>query len=236
VKDAYLRFYQLTLLASQDVAIDGIGSAQPPTPSLPVPPLSVPQTARGLAARFPIEGPGSNAVAVGRAGTADHKHGLLLGNPHFPWLDTERFYQAHLTIPGKVDVQGASLFGVPLILIGHTRTMAWSHTVSTAFRFTPYQLTLVPGSPTTYLYDNQPVQMTSRIVTVQVRQPDGSLAPQSRTLYSTRFGPMLTSLVGIPLPWTPTTAFAMRDANADNFRVFNHFFDVDRASSANQVL
>jgi acyl-homoserine-lactone acylase len=236
VRDAFLRFYQLTLLASQDVAIDGIGSAQPPTPGLPVPGLNVPATADGLASKLPIDGPGSNAVAVGRAGTADHKHGLLLGNPHFPWQGTERFYQAHLTIPGKVDVQGGSLYGVPLILIGHTRTMAWSHTVSTAFRFTPYQLTLVPGSPTTYLYDGKPQQMTSRTVTVRVRQPDGSSAPQSRTLYSTRFGPVLTSLVGIPLPWTPTTAFAMRDANADNFRVFNHFFDVDRARSTNDVL
>src|SRR4051812_16830179 len=28
-RDAFLRFYQLTLLASQDVAIDGIGGAQP---------------------------------------------------------------------------------------------------------------------------------------------------------------------------------------------------------------
>jgi acyl-homoserine-lactone acylase len=236
VRDAFLRFYQLTLLASQDVAIDGIGSAQPPTPGLPVPVLNVPETASGLAGRLPIDGPGSNAVAVGRAGTADHKHGLLLGNPHFPWQDTERFYQAHLTIPGKVDVQGGSLFGVPLVLIGHTRTMAWSHTVSTAFRFTPYQLTLVPGSPTTYLYDGKPVEMTKRDVTVQARKDDGSLEPRTRTLYSTRFGPMLTSLVGIPLPWTTSTAFAMRDANVDNFRVFNHFFDVDRARNTGQVL
>ena len=35
---------------------------------------------------------------------------------------------------------GASLFGVPLVLIGHTRGMAWSHTVSTACRFTPFEL------------------------------------------------------------------------------------------------
>ncbi len=47
---------------------------------------------------------------------------------------------------------------------------------------------------------------------------------------------MFNSLVGVPLPWTPTTAFTLADANADNFRVFNHFFDVDRASSAQQVL
>src|SRR4051812_12158706 len=48
VRDAFLRFYQLTLLASQDVAIDGIGSAQPPAPSLPVPQLNIPGTASGL--------------------------------------------------------------------------------------------------------------------------------------------------------------------------------------------
>src|SRR3954453_13982107 len=78
--------------------------------------------------------------------------------------------------------------------------------------------------------------MTSRTVTVQVRQGDGSLKPSTRTLSSTRYGPMLTSLVGVPLPWGPTTAFAMRDANADNFRIFNHFFATDRAKSARQEL
>ena len=48
---------------------------------------------------------------------------------------------------------------MPLILIGHTFTMAWSHTVSTAFRFTPIQLTLVPGDPTAYLFDGKVVQI-----------------------------------------------------------------------------
>jgi acyl-homoserine-lactone acylase len=234
--DAYLRFYQLVLLASQSVAIDGIGGAQPPGPSAPIPTLPLPdKTARDLAERLPLREIGSNAVAVGRDGTRN-KHGLLLGNPHFPWFDTERFYQSHLQIPNKkVDVQGASLFGVPLILIGNTRSMAWSHTVSTAYRFTPYQLTLVPGSPTTYVYDGRPEQMTSRTVSVQVKQADGSVKPQERTLYSTRFGPILTDLVGVPLPWTPTTAFAMRDVNADNFQIFNHFLEVNRAQSSRRV-
>ena len=45
---------------------------------------------------------------------------------------------------------------MPLVLIGHTDNLAWSHTVSTAYRFTPFEETLVPGSPTTYLYDGQP--------------------------------------------------------------------------------
>ncbi len=238
--EVWRRFYQLIELASGDVVIPGIAEAAPPTPTLlKSPALNVARTARLLGAHLPRGGLGaigSNAVAVGKGGTREHTHGLLLGNPHFPWTGTERFYQAQLEIPGRLDVEGASLFGVPLILIGHTRTMAWSHTVSTAFRFTPYQLTLVPGLPTTYLYDGHPEQMTSRTVTVQVLQADGSVKPESRTLYSSRFGPIFTSIEGVPLPWTPVSAFALADANADNFRVFNTFFEMDHASSAPQVL
>jgi acyl-homoserine-lactone acylase len=238
--DVYRRFYQLIELASGDVVIQGIAEAAPPTQGAPLTSLLTPQqTAQMLAARLPkggIGGIGSNAVAVGRDGTRDRRHGLLLGNPHFPWIGTERFYQAQIDVPGKMDVEGASLFGVPLVLIGHTATMAWSHTVSTAYRFTPFQLTLVTGAPTTYMYDGHPKQMTSRTVTVQVRQADGSVKPVSRTLYSSRFGPIFNSIEGVPLPWTPASAFALADANADNFRVFNHFFDVDRAHTAPQVL
>ncbi len=232
--DAYRRFYQLALLASSGVAIDGIGGAQPPHPSAPLPSTQTDHeaTARLLDEQYKTLAIGSNAVALGKDTTANGK-GMLLGNPHFPWIGSERFYQAHLTVPGKLDVTGGSLLGVPLVLIGHTQKMAWSHTVSTAFRFTPFQLTLVPGSPTTYLYDGKPTAMTSRDVTVT--KQDGST--QSRRLYSTRFGPVLTSLLGLPIfPWTPATAFAMGDANAPNFRYLNHFLEVDKAQSAKEVL
>ncbi|HVF05988.1 MAG TPA: penicillin acylase family protein, partial [Frankiaceae bacterium] len=230
--DAYRRFYQLALLASAGVAIDGIGGAQPPHESAPVPPMDEKGAARTIEEKWQTLAIGSNAVAVGSEGTETGR-GLLLGNPHFPWLGSERFYQAHLTVPGKLDVTGGSLLGVPLVLIGHTAHMAWSHTVSTAFRFTPFQLTLVPGSPTTYLYDNKPTAMTSRVVKVKT----GPTATATRTLYSSRFGPILTSLLGLPIfPWTPTTAFAMGDANAPNFRYLNHFFEVDQASSSKEVL
>jgi acyl-homoserine-lactone acylase len=248
LEDVYRRLYQLIELASGDVVIPGIAEAAPPTPSAPLSGsrnaarasrVSVKKTATLLAGRLHqgvLGGIGSNAVAIGRDGTRDHVHGMLLGNPHFPWTGPERFYQAQITIPGKMNVTGASLYGVPLILIGHTATMAWSHTVSTAYRFTPFQLTLVPGDPTAYMYDGQAVQMTSRQVTVQVKQPDGTIGPETRTLYSSRFGPVFDSLEGIPLPWTTSTAFALGDANANNSRIVNTFFGFDRAGSVAQVL
>ncbi len=91
-----------------------------------------------------LGGLGSNAYGIGKSLSQDG-HGLLYGNPHFPWQGSERFYQTHLTIPGKLDVTGGSLLGVPIVLIGTTKGVAWSHTVSTARRFVPYELKLVPG-------------------------------------------------------------------------------------------
>jgi acyl-homoserine-lactone acylase len=240
--DAELRFYQLMLLSGEGTSIDAIAQAAPPKAGARVAPslaLTNPRRAARLIVdrlRASHDAAGSNAVAIGSAGTTNH-HGLLLGNPHFPWMGTERFYQAQLTLPGQINVTGASLYGVPLILIGHNADVAWSHTVSTAFRFTPYQLTLVPKHPTEYKVNGHPVAMTASRVTVTIRKPNGKLVPYSRTLYSTRYGPVVNSLAGIALAWTRSTAFAMRDANATNLaRAMNTWFGMDRADTTGQLL
>ena len=233
--DAYRRFYQLGLLASQGVAIDGIGGAQPPVgAAAPAAQPRTAQTAAELGKKLPLGDIGSNAVALGPDAT-NNGRGMMLGNPHFPWDGSERFYEAQLTIPGQVNVEGGALFGVPLVNIGHTDHLAWSHTVSTAYRFTPFEEKLVPGSPTTYLYDGQPRQMRADQVTVQVKNADGSVSPRTRTLYSTHHGSIFTDLLGVPFPWTATTAFSMGDANAGNFRYLNHFFEVNKAQSVSEL-
>jgi acyl-homoserine-lactone acylase len=238
--DVYRRFFQLSGLASAMAALDGLGGAQPPTP-----PVTSGADAREAAAavapgevdrRLHERGVGSNAVAIGKDLSANGK-GLLLGNPHQPWLGAERFYQAHLTIPGKIDVSGGSLFGSPAINIGFNGDLAWSHTVSTARRFAIYEVQLVPGSPTTYLRDGRPTEMQRTTVTIPVKRADGSVGEVRRTLYETDKGPITTSLVGLPLfPWTPQSAFALYDANRENFgRLLNHFFDTNRAGSVAEL-
>ena len=231
--DVYRYFYKLALLASSGVAIDGIGGAQPPTPALGSGgPLALGKQLdliKGNLDRFSLGGLGSNAYGLGGQATASGR-GMVLGNPHFPWQGSQRFYQSHLTIPGKADVAGASLFGVPIVLIGHTKDFAWSHTVSTARRFTPFELKLIPGSPTSYLYDGQIRQMKADRVSVRV--PGGV---RTRTLYSTVHGPVVTSIVGLPLfPWTPVQAHALGDVNAANFRYLNHFLETNLTQSVRQ--
>ena len=164
--DVYRRFHQLGSLASAGAAIEGIGEA---APALAAPRAEAAERGAGAGASTELETGRGRGLLPARQrlqrlrarqrGDRGTGRGMVLGNPHFPWDGAERLYQAHLTIPGKLDVAGASLYGVPLILIGHTRGLAWSHTVASAWRFTPFELTLVPGDPHSYLVDGQPRAM-----------------------------------------------------------------------------
>lgn len=253
--DAYRRVYQLSILASSGAALEGIGTAQPPGGARGASSPAGTSAASGLAGDRSVSraadavrdlapgtldghlsGLGSNAYGIGSSATQDG-HGLLYGNPHFPWSGSERFYQSHLTIPGKADVTGGSLLGIPLIMIGSTRGVAWSHTVSTARRFVPYELRLVPGRPTAYYENGRVREMEKETVTVQALQADGSLAPVTRTLYSSRHGSISTSVTGLKVfPWSKATAFALLDGNAENFgRLANTFLGMNEAQSVDEL-
>jgi acyl-homoserine-lactone acylase len=235
---AYRRLFQLAMATSSDSVIQELARAQPPRRGA----RASARPATALAAKALVAIPrrfmaGSNAIAVGRDGTRDHRHGLLLGNPHLPWQGTDRFYQAHLTIPGRLDVQGASLYGTPAIQIGHTRSVAWSHTTAPGLAFTLYRVKLAKRSPTSYIVDGRPKRMTSRLVTVQVRGRDGRVRPYRRRLWSTRWGPVVTGGPALgPLRWTRTTAFAFADAAATNVQSLDTWLAVGRARSAPAVL
>jgi len=226
--DVYRRFYQLGILASSGAVIGGIVNATPQSPA-----AARAANARGAQMLASGEGLdrlqpdiGSNAYGFG-ADATENGRGLVLGNPHFPWDGAERLYQAHLRIPGAMNVAGATLYGVPLILIGHTRGLAWSHTVATAWRFTPFKLTLPPGDPYSYVVDGETKPMKRTEVSVDT----GGGEQAKRTIYSTEYGPMIGDLVGIPLPWTDGSGFALADVNATNFRYLNHFYENNKAKS-----
>lgn len=171
---------------------------------------------------------GSNAVAVGSERSFNGR-GMLLANPHFPWVGGMRFYQMHLTIPGKLDVMGAALPGLPMINIGFNQHLAWTHTVDSSKHFTLYRLQLDPKDPTRYLLDGKSLPLNKQTVTVQVKQADGQVVPVSRDVYSSQFGP----IVQWPgkLDWDHQYAYSLRDANLDNDRVLTQWYAMNQASS-----
>jgi acyl-homoserine-lactone acylase len=221
--DMYRRFYQLGLRASSGNFLGEIVGATPSAAAAAA--TTAVLDPQAFAKRLDPTGLGSNAYGIGSDG-ARGERSLVLGNPHFPWQGSERWYELHLTIPGKLDVIGAALQGVPAVNIGFNRGVAWSHTVSTARRFTPYELDLVKGKPTRYRISGRTHKMRTRTVRVRVRGG----GTRRHTFYETLWGPVF-SFTAAGLTWTAEHAYALADVNADNFRLVNQWAEYDKAKS-----
>lgn len=183
-------------------------------------------------------GAASNAYAIGAQGTTNGA-GMLLGNPHWPWFGSNQFYEIHMTVPGRYDVFGAMNGDLPLPLIGFNKDVAWSHTVSPALRQTIFELSLVEGRPTRYRVDGEEREMTAKDIDIDVKQPDGSLATERRTLYASHLGPIVkvASLVpgGVNLDWTATTAYTLRDANLNSLKLLDQWLRIGQARNVGEI-
>jgi acyl-homoserine-lactone acylase len=236
----FRRLNELTTVQAGIAALaDGALAAQPPKPAtsaLPLPAIDLADAAEAMREAGVIEPRmGSNAWAFGADSTAD-SGGVLLGNPHFPWMGVNRFWQMHLTLtgPGGFDVMGASVGHSPTVQVGFNKDVAWSHTVSTGKRFTLHELALKPGEPTTYLIDGQPEKMQARTLKIQVRQPDGTLADKTQTWWSTRWGPVVV-MPRAGLNWTTAKAYALKDANTLNARAIETWLGFSRATKVQEL-
>lgn len=236
----YRRMGEITAVQAGIAALaDGILGAQPPQPGAKTSQartetVDLADAAQALREAGLLDSPlGSNAWAFGKDVTANGR-GMLLGNPHFPWSGPNRFYEMHLTIPGKIDVMGVGIGTSPMVSIGFNKDVAWSHTVSTGKRFTLYELTLADGDSTTYLVDGKPEKMTARKVRVQGKGPDGSPHEREQTVWSTRWGPMVV-IPRAGLAWSTRTAYALRDANIGNMRSLDAAMAFARAQSVQAI-
>lgn len=235
--DLWYGVYLANMLASSGVFVPQIVDAKPPAPGAPGASVPSPDAVdrdklMKALGRDPSSPFGSNATAIGGAATTTGK-GMLLGNPHFPWRGRYRFTQQHLTIPGRYNVAGASLIGSPVVNIGWNNNVAWSHTVSTAYRFTPYEYRSTGG--TSYLTDSGTKQLAHRHVKVTVRRKDGSLHTVKEDLYRTPQGYVLDD-ADVLMPWTPTSFWALRDANAEQLRTIDTFLDMGKARNVRDLL
>jgi acyl-homoserine-lactone acylase len=210
--ELYRRYYQLAVRASAGALLQAMVNAAPPGTAVTAESAGKPLDERGEL--------GSNGYAIGADGARD-ANALLLSNSHFPSAGDTRWYELHLTIPGKLDAIGAALQGIPVVNLGFNRHVAWTHTVSTARRFAAYELKLAPGDPTSYVLDGKTVPMRRRRVSVGGR---------SHTFYETRWGPVVVR-PDATLGWTAETAYALKDPNAEDFRVANQWAAWNRSSS-----
>lgn len=229
--DLYAYLNDVMLFASSGVLITQIATAQPPAPLGSEPPVT--EAALGVQPDLALRPDlASNGWSIG-ADLSDSGGGMLLANPHFPWEGEKRLWESQLTLTnGELNVYGVTLSGVPGVLIGFNENVAWTHTVSAGNRMTLYELNLAPGEPTTYVYGDSSRAMTSTEITIDVKQANGTIAPATRTMWSSHYGPMLN----LPFGWTAEKAYTMRDANISNADALEQFFGMDQAKSLDEFI
>ena len=106
---------------------------------------------------------GSNNWAVApartRAGAA-----LLAGDPHLDLTLPSVWYEARIQVPGVVDAYGVTIPGLPAILLGFNRDLAWSFTNSEADLMDRWiERVDDPARPSHYLLDGTWVPIVTRL-------------------------------------------------------------------------
>ena len=175
---------------------------------------------------------GSNAWAVG-AGRSASRAPLLCNDPHLPLTAPGPFFVAHLSAPGGVsddgaehgyDVAGATLPGVPGVLAGHNREIAWGITLVLAQDADLYAETL-DGDGRYRAGDGwEPLDVRREAMVVRGRSD-----PAIRLVRSTRHGPLLTDVLDAPSEGGP--AIALRWTGQAASREMDALLAINRAES-----
>lgn len=165
-------------------------SAAPPRSSAPfalAPEL--PPDAATLAARLGLDALGaSNSWVVHGSKTASG-HPVLCNDPHLTHELPSVFYLAHLEHPDFTAV-GVTFAGIPAVLIGHTRHLAWGMTVSYADTQDLARLELANDSTEAYVVDGARLPLERLEQRFRLgRAADAEV--HTETWYGSRFGPVL---------------------------------------------
>ena len=173
---------------------DFAGIAPPGTPDT----LTAPVLLAALDAFLPASGRGrtgdddhrafaSNNWAVSARRSATNR-ALLAGDPHLELTLPSIWYEAHLVVPGLLDVYGVTIPGAPGIVIGFNRDVAWTFTNTGADVLDFYTERVDDDrNPTRYLVDSTWRPLERRIETYRGTHGETIAAD---TMYFTHRGPM----------------------------------------------
>lgn len=140
--------------------------------------------------RFLATGGASNAWAASGARTASGRP-LLANDPHLPPQVPSFWYEIHLEAPG-FSVIGATVPGVPGVLVGHNRRIAWGITVSMADSQDLYVERIHPTDPGLYQHSGEWRPFDVRAETFVVRRRSGLF---SETVAESIHGPVISPLL-----------------------------------------
>jgi penicillin amidase len=135
----------------------------------------------------PSDAVGSNnwAVAPSRSSTG---HALLAGDPHLDLTLPSVWYEMHIVVAGKIDAAGVGFPGMPGVVIGFNRDLAWTFT-NTGSDVNDFYAERVDdqSNPSRYQVDGKWRSLEKRIETYRGQ---GGQVLATDTLFFTHRGPM----------------------------------------------
>ena len=135
-------------------------------------------------------GTGSNAFAVAASRSASGG-ALVAGDPHLQLQTPGVWYLADLTAPG-LRITGATMPGLPFVVIGRTPDLAWSLTTTGADVQDLFVETVDPADADRYLAPTGSLPFEVRNETIRIAgQP-----AQTLRVRRTRHGPVVSDLLG----------------------------------------
>ncbi|BDC48112.1 7-beta-(4-carbaxybutanamido)cephalosporanic acid acylase [Bryobacterales bacterium F-183] len=183
----------------------GIGtiSRAPDLRGVIAPPPAEPQ-GEGIAAE-PFDADGSNAFALHGSRTKSGSP-ILLGNPHLSW--SSLYWEAHVTVPGKINFYGSTLPGIPVLRAGFNEHLGWVNTNNAPDLVDVFYLAEDPKNPAThYLYAGKSRALVQNKVTI---------AGQTRTFEETHLGPVVARAGG--------KIYVVQSAGLDAVRYYEGFY------------
>ncbi len=132
---------------------------------------------------------GSNAWAVAPAKSTSGQ-AMLAGDPHISFSQPQVWFEAHIKSP-ELEIYGHYLAGIPVPLLGHNYSKAWSITMFQNDDMDLYAESLNPQNPGQTMYRGQPEDIITEEVTIKVKGEEDV----KYTVRQTRHGPILNDVV-----------------------------------------
>jgi len=191
-----------------------------PGPAPPHPPAGALRIPLAGAPGEEREEAGSNALALAGHRTTSGRT-MLLGNPHLRW--TAAYWEAHVTVPGRVNFYGSTLVGIPWLRAGFNETLGYVQTNNAPDYQDVYALPVDAARPDHYLEHGRSRALTRHDLVVEVRQPDGSLEAERRSYWHSALGPVVHR--------TADRIFVLRSEGLASWRHFEGFVALSQTRS-----
>ncbi len=173
----------------------------------------------------PGRGPdeGSNAWALAPSRTRSG-NAILLRNPHLAW--SAGYYEAHVSVPGKLNFYGDFRIGSPIGIIGgFNEHLGWATTNNDVDSDELYVLDADPNRPDHYFFNGGSVPLRREVVMVPYRAGD-SASQMERDFWSTPIGPVVHR--------TPQRIYVVKAAEEGEYRASEQFLRMMKATSLAQ--